>query len=294
MILVVGATGLVGGMIARNLLDRREEVRILVRPGSSHQLLVADGAEAVEGDLKDPASLVRALSGVDVVITTATAGQRSGADTPQSVDAEGNRHLIDAARAAGVRQFIFISTLLASEDSPVELPRAKGRTEAYLRGSGLPYTILASNAIMDIMLPLIVGGPVSAERPVTVIGAGRRQHSFVAPRDLAAFAAAAVRHAAALNRRIVIGGPTAFSWWDAVAAHERVLGQSIRVQSIAPGELLPDLPPVPGLTELVSGLLSALETFDSPIEMTETTRTFGVRLTSLEEFVRQHWRSTAG
>jgi hypothetical protein len=66
------------------------------------------------------------------------------------------------------------------------------------------------------------------------------------------------------------------------------------VQSIAPGELLPDLPPVPGLTELVSGLLSALETFDSPIEMTETTRTFGVQLTSLEELVRQHWRSTAG
>jgi uncharacterized protein YbjT (DUF2867 family) len=117
MILVVGATSLVGGMIARNLLDRREEVRILVRPGSSYQQLVADGAEPVEDDLKDPAS--------------------------------------------------------------------------------------------PIMLPLIVGGPASAERPVTVIGAGRRQHSFVAARDLAAFAAAAVRHAAALNRRIVIGGPTA-------------------------------------------------------------------------------------
>jgi hypothetical protein len=54
---------------------------------------------------------------------------------------------------------------------------------------------------------------------------------------------------------------------------------------IAPGELLPDLPPVPGLTELVSGLLAALETFDSPVDITETSRTFDVTLTTLDDFV---------
>jgi uncharacterized protein YbjT (DUF2867 family) len=286
VILVVGATGLVGGIIARSLLERREDVRILVRPGSNYHPLVAAGAQAVEGDVKEPASLVAAMTGMDVVITTASAGQRGGADTPQTVDLEGNRHLIETARGAGVRQFIFISTLMASEDSPVELPRAKGRTEAYLRDSGLPYTILAANAIMDVMLPLIVGGPVSADKPVTLIGEGGRRHSFVAARDLAAFAVAAVGHAAALDRRIVIGGPAPFSWRDAVATYEQVLGRPIRIQSIAPGELLPDLPPPPGLAELVSGLLAALETFDSPIEMAETAKAFGVQQTSLEEFVR--------
>ncbi|HXF64696.1 MAG TPA: hypothetical protein VNK95_23910, partial [Caldilineaceae bacterium] len=82
------------------------------------------------------------------------------------------------------------------------------------------------------------------------------------------------------------GGPEAISLRDVVAAYERVLGHPIPVQTIAPGELLPNLPPVPGLAEVVSGMLAALETFDSPVDMAETARDFGVRLTPLEEFVR--------
>ena len=70
-----------------------------------------------------------------------------------------------------------------------------------------------------------------------------------------------------------------------MAAHERALGRSVSVQWIAPGELLPDLPPVPGLAEIVSGLLAALDTFDTPVDMSETARTFGVALTSLDDFV---------
>jgi NADH dehydrogenase len=286
MILVVGATGLVGGTIARRLLEQERSVRVLVRPGSNYLPLVAAGAQPVIGDLKDPASLGPACVGVETVITTASAGQRGGADTPHSVDRLGNRHLIDAACVAGVRQFIFVSALSADENSPIDLSRAKAQTEEYLRGSGLPHTILAPNGIMDVMLPLIVSGPARAGQPVTLVGEGRRRHSFVAARDIAAFAVAAIGHRAGLNRRIVIGGPTAFSWRDVAATYEQVLGRSIPVETIAPGELLPNLPPVPGLTELVSGLMAALETFDSPIDMAETAGVFGIRLTALEEVVR--------
>jgi uncharacterized protein YbjT (DUF2867 family) len=287
MILVVGATGLVGGMIARRLLGQRQGVRILVRPGSDYRSLVDAGAEPVQGDLKDPASLVATCAGAERVITTATSGSRGGADTPQSVDLEGNRHLIEAARRAAVRQFLFVSTIAAAEDSPVPLLRAKAATEAYLCASGLPYTILAAATLMDVLLPLVVGGPARAGRPVTLLGEGRRRHSFVAARDVAAFAVATAGHPAALHRRLVIGGPQAVTLRDAVAAYERVLGRPIPVQTIAPGGLLPDLPPLPGLAEVISGMVAALETFDSPIEMAETARAFGVRLTALDEFVRR-------
>lgn len=286
MILVVGATGVVGGMIARRLLEQEWDVRILVRPGSNYQPLVKAGAQPVAGDLKDPASLASVCAGVEAVITTATAGSRGGPDTPQTVDLEGNRHLIDAAREAQVRQFIFVSTIAADEDSPVPLLQAKAKTEAYLRDSRLPHTILAAATLMDILLPLVVGRPAQSGQAVTLVGEGRRRHSFAAVRDLAAFAVAAVGHPAALNRRVVIGGPEAVSLRDVVAAYERVLGRAIPVRTIAPGELLPNLPTVPGLAEVVSGMLAALETFDSSIDMVETARAFGVRLTSLEEFVR--------
>jgi uncharacterized protein YbjT (DUF2867 family) len=285
MILVAGATGLVGSMIAQSLLEQRQTVRILVRAGADYRPLVDRGAEPALGDLKVPHSLVQACRDVDVLVTTATAGHRGGADTPQTVDLEGNRHLIDAARGAGVTQFIFVSALTATLDHPLPLLRAKAATEEALRKSGLTHTIVAANGIMEVMIPLVVGDRVRAAQPVTLVAEGRRRHSFVAARDVAAFAVAAVNHPHAFNRRIAVGGPSAVSWRDIVGAYERVSGRSIPVRWVAPGELLPDLPPVPGLTEMVSGLLAALETFDSPVDMTDTSRTFGVTPTSLHEFV---------
>jgi hypothetical protein len=94
-----------------------------------------------------------------------------------------------------------------------------------------------------------------------------------------------------LGRRFAIGGPAAISWRAAIGTYERALGRAIPVRTIAPGELLPDLPPVPGLAELVSGLLAALETFDSPIDMVETARTFGVRPTPLDRVVGREMAS---
>jgi NADH dehydrogenase len=260
-------------------------VRILVRPNSPYQPLVELGAEAMLGDLRDRPTLEPVCAGVETLITTASAGSRGGSDTPESVDGKGNRTLIDAARAAGVRQFIFASTIAADEQSPVPLLRAKGETEAYLQAGGITFTILAATTLMDIMLPLVVGGPALAGQPVTLVGEGRRRHSFLAAGDFAAFAVAAVGHPDAINRRIVIGGPEPLSLRDVVAAYERSLGHSIPIESVDPGELLPNLPPVPGLAEVISGMLALMETFDSPIEMSETAQRFGVRLTTLEEFV---------
>jgi NADH dehydrogenase len=286
MILIAGSTGRVGGMITRELLAQGDDVRILVRPGSDFRPHVDAGATPVIGDLKDPATLEAACRGVDVIISTASAGERGGDDTPDTVDNGGTRALVDAARAAGVRQFIFVSTLAADENSPAPLPRAKATAERYLRESGVPYTILAANGIMDVNFPLVVGARLSAGRPVTLVGEARRRHSYVAARDLAAFAVAAVEHPAALNRRVIICGPQALTWHDVIHSYERALERSIPVESVPPGTLLPDLPPVPGLAELVSGLLALLETFDSPIDMTETAETFGVQLTSVDEFAR--------
>ncbi len=285
MILVAGATGRVGGMITRSLLERKSDARILVRRGSAYNQLAEAGADVALGDLKDPGSIEAACRGVETVITTATAGERVGPDTPQTVDLEGNRNLIEAARAAGVRQFVFVSTIAAALDHPVPVPRAKAHTEATLRESGLTYTIIAANAIIDVMFPLVIEYPLSQGRPVTLVGDGRRRHSFVAARDVAAFAVAAVGHPEASNRRIIIGGPEALSWREVISAYERALGSPVRVEWIRPGELLPDLPPVPGVTELVSGLLAALETFDSPIDMTQTARGFGVRPTTVAEML---------
>ncbi|MGI8694400.1 MAG: NmrA family NAD(P)-binding protein [Geodermatophilaceae bacterium] len=91
MILVVGATGLLGAKITRRLLQQSKPVRILTRAGSPAAELSAAGAQAVTGDLKDRPSLDAAVAGVDAVVTTANSVLRGGADTVESVDRDGNR-----------------------------------------------------------------------------------------------------------------------------------------------------------------------------------------------------------
>jgi uncharacterized protein YbjT (DUF2867 family) len=283
MKLVVGATGALGGLIARRLLESDKDVRVLVRPGSAFQPLADSGAQLVFGDLKDRASLDLAVAGVDVVITTANSVSRGGADTVESVDQAGNANLVDAARAAGVRQFIFTSSLGSSSDSPVPFIKAKGRTEALLRASGMPFTILAPNLYMEIWIGAIVGLALAEKRAVTLVGEGRRKHSFVSMQDVATFAVAAIGHPAAHNQYLPIGGPQAVSWREVVATCERVLQRAIPIECIAPGEAVPGLPPI------ASGLMAALDTYDSPLDMADTARTFGVELTSLEHYVRDAW-----
>jgi NADH dehydrogenase len=267
------------------LLAQGQPVRILVHTQSNAQALADLGGQVVPGDLKERSSLTAACEGVDIVISTASGGQRGGENTVETVDWEGHRHLIDAAKTAGVKQFIFVSVAFADPQSPVPIFQAKGRTEDYLRESGLPYTIIASNMFMEVLFAMVVGVPVMMGEPVTIVGEGRRKHSSISAGDVAAFILAAIGHPAAINQKLIIGGPEPVSFRDAVAIYERVLGHPIPVRSVAPGE------PVPGLPEEMGGLLAALDTFDSPIEMTGMARTFGIQPTPLQEVVRRMARS---
>lgn len=281
MILVVGATGYLGGMVTRKLLERGNSVRILARPQSSYQPLADVGAQVVFGDLKERGSLDAACQGADIVITTANSITRGGEDTIQTVDLEGNRHLIDAARAADVRQFIFVSALGADQNSPAPFMRAKGATEDHLRGVGMPYTIFKPNGYMEVMVHGVIGMPAMQGHPVVIVGSGSRKHSFISASDVAAFILAATGNATAINQSLPVGGPQPLSFRDAIAIYERVLGHQVAINSVALGE------PVPGLPEMVAQLLASLDMYDSPMDMTDMARAFGVELTPLEDVVRR-------
>lgn len=282
MILVVGATGQVGGDIVRRLLKSGESVRILVRPGSEYGELVSAGAAAVTGDLKHRPSLAAACAGVDAVVTTANSAQRGGADNPQTVDLQGNRNLIDAARAAGVRRFVFVSAFGAAADSPSAFMRAKAQTEARLRleQEEMAHTILAPTAFVEVWAPMVVGGPALAGRPVTLVGEGRRRQSWISAGDVAAAAVAALSHLSARNRYLPVGGPEALTWRDVVAAYERVLGREIPVQTVLPGEAVPGLPPP------IAGLLAGMDASDAVVDPAWALE-LGVALTPLETVVRR-------
>jgi hypothetical protein len=89
------------------------------------------------------------------------------------------------------------------------------------------------------------------------------------------------------NQRLLIGGPEALSLRDGVALYEHVLGSKITVKHATPGAS------VPGMPDAVAQFLVGFDMFDSPMDTTELTNSFGVRLTSLEELARQTIVSTS-
>ncbi len=280
MILVVGATGYLGGMITRQLLAQGREVRILVRPGSNYQPFVEASAQPVIGDLRDRASLDAACQGIETIITTAAARITEDETNTQAIDRHGYISLIDAARTAGVHHFIFTSGLGADPHSAIPFVAAKGQTETYLRASGLPYTILEPDWILDGWLMFFVGNPALSGQPVWVVGEGRDRHTPVAAQDVAAFAVAAVDYPGARNRVIPLGGPQALSIHDAVAIFERFLGKPVTVKSFTPDQPPPGWPPL--LVQLMAGFNT-----DLLVDTTEVAEEFGVQLTSAEEFVHR-------
>jgi NADH dehydrogenase len=283
MILVAGATGSLGSRIVRGLLARGDRVRVLRRPGTAAGTL--GGTDVIIGDLRERDSLDRACRGVDSVVTTASVS-KTGDDTIENVDRQGNENLISAAQDAGVDHFVFTSTLSASEQSSVPLFRIKASVERRLRESRMAHTILQPNAFMDVWFPMLIERAALSGQPVTLVGEALRRHAFIAEQDVAAFAIAALSTPAARNSTIVMGGPDAITLRDVVRAYEHAAGRPIQVRSVAPGE------PIPGVPEPVWGLAAALETFDSPIPMVETCRTFGVNLTSVADFARARMSAT--
>lgn len=282
MILVVGATGMLGGMIAERLLQGGSQVGILVRPGSDYARLERLGAEPVIGDMKEPQTLAAACRGVRTVITTANSARRAPPDTAEAVDLIGNANLVEAARDAGVEHFIFMSGGPATSlDSDIPFVRAKAETERRVRESGMTFTILRAQPYFEIWVGMVVTRPALAGEVVTYVGTGERRHSMISVADVAEFAVAAVDHPAARDQLLVLSGPEPISWRDAVAAFERALGRPIQQRGVPPGE------PVPGVPEQIHPLLASFDTYDSPLDATDLARTFGVRLTRIDDYARQ-------
>jgi len=234
MILVIGATGLLGMEVCRALRQRGEEVRALVRSAASEKAtqLASEGMKLADGDLKDPESLVHASRGVSAVISTASSTfSRQTGDSIETVDRLGQRNAVDAARSVGVSRFVFV-TIPGEMKFPSPLTTAKREVEQHLVQSGLPYTILRANWFMEVWLSPALGFDYPNHQ-ATVYGTGSNPVSFVSYKDVAKSAVEAVDLAAAENRVVDVCGPEPVSQLDAVRIFERAASRDFARQHIA-------------------------------------------------------------
>lgn len=232
MILVCGATGELGGRIVRSLHAAGCPVRALVRPHTDAASLSGLGVELVEGDFRDPASLERAVAGVQTVVSTVTVIARSfagekGADFGR-VDAAGHRDLIAAAEAAGVERFVFVSAarIRLGPSAHTPLGRAKVATEDRLVASGMREVIVRPDQFQEVWLSPMAQFDWPA-RKVVIFGKGETQTRYVATDDVAE-AVARLTRAGDPPKLVEFGGPDPLTRKQAVDVFERALGEPIR------------------------------------------------------------------
>jgi uncharacterized protein YbjT (DUF2867 family) len=287
-ILVAGATGLLGSEICQQIRASGKAVRGLVRissdPGKVNRLQ-SFGVETVQGDVRNRSSLDRACEGVTHVITTVSAmpfSYEAGVNDLQTTDVEGTTNLIEAAKANGVSQFIFTSVSgNMNMDSPLQ--RANREVERRLKESGLIYTILQPSSFMEVWLSPAVGFDAVNAKAV-IYGKGENPISWIAIRDVARFAVAALDHPAAKNATLELGGPEAIGPVEVVKIFEEAGGRPFELQFV-PEEALEaqQAAATDPMQQSFSAAMRFLAAGDL-IEMSDTLQTFPMQLTTLREY----------
>lgn len=154
-VLVAGATGQTGKRVVEQLLDQDGiAVRALVRDREKAASELAATVEIVIGDVMDSASLRAALVDCQMLISATGAAPSIDPTGPYKVDYEGNKNLVNAAKDAGIEQFVMVSSLCVSKIfHPLNLFWGilywKKQAEDYLKQSGVPYTIVRPGGLKN-------------------------------------------------------------------------------------------------------------------------------------------------
>lgn len=218
-LLVVGATGGTGREVVAQARTQGYAVRALVRDEAKARAQLGDEIEYVEGDVRTGVGLSVAVAGVDYVISALGSNVRNDPqNTPELVDYGGVKALAEAAAAAGVRQFVLVSSMgVTHRDHPLNKMFAnilvwKAKGEDALRDSAVPYTIVRPGGLANSP------GGVTGVRAFQ--GDDLRNAGRIPRADVAAVCLAALGNAAALNKtfEILSDESTARTDFDALFA----------------------------------------------------------------------------
>lgn len=221
--LLIGATGQVGSIVARNLAAGGHRVRVLVRnPGAAEAKLGLD-LEYVRGDLDDPSTLPGALEGVDAAYLATT-------PAPEMVGREGN--FIDAAADAALPRLVKLSVL--GTDPSVPIFKFNQDVEAKIADSGILSTVLRPGGFYSAFL----GSTEAIRAGVLPSVAGDGGLAWMDPADVADVATTILLDGAGYADQVLqLTGPKALTFDDVAAELERALGKPVAHQRLDEPEL---------------------------------------------------------
>ncbi|MFB5661267.1 SDR family oxidoreductase [Alteribacillus sp. HJP-4] len=205
-ILVVGANGQIGKHLVSSIQDNGSlEAKAMIRKQEQASFFEELGAETAVVDLEDDIeSISKAAEGVDAVVFTAGSGPNTGKDKTILIDLDGAVKTIEAAKAAGVKRFIMISSfdtrreaIQAVSSSFAPYVAAKHYADEWLKRTDLDYTIIHP------------GGLTNNEGTGKVEAAIEVERGEIPREDVAGVIVAALENKATIGKEFqVVGGPT--------------------------------------------------------------------------------------
>lgn len=267
MIVVTGASGYVGSYVTRRLVEMGKPVRAMVynrKRAEKEQRLKGLPVEWVEADVTRPETLSSVMQGASAVIHTVAIAIEKGGRNYESFNYQGTIHVVDAAKAAGVRRFINLSQLGADARLPYRFLASKGKAQEYVAASGLDWTSFHPSVIWGPedefanafarLIPLtplifpIVGDQTTRFQPVWV-------------EDVAAALVQALDDPGTIGKSYELGGPEILTLEEIERRTLRALGAKRWMISfpmpilrlfIAIMEMMPSPPVTRSLLELLS------------------------------------------
>jgi uncharacterized protein YbjT (DUF2867 family) len=225
-VLISGATGMIGSLLTDALVARGAEFSVMLRPDASNDRLTSKpGVTATEGDFDDPASLRRALEGVDRAFLLTNSSERTEA---QQIA------FVEAAQAQRVGHVVYLSQLAADEQSPVRFLRYHGAVETALTNSSVGWTFVRPNLILQAYIPFA---------PVIALGVlqapiGKVAVSVADARDIAEVAAATLTEDGHVDKTYTVTGPEALSHVEIATALGNAIGHPVRFETMPAKEFI--------------------------------------------------------
>ncbi|PYI69035.1 NAD(P)-dependent oxidoreductase [Arthrobacter livingstonensis] len=211
-IAITGATGFIGGRVARALAGAGLPLHLVVRNRDKAPTLPR--AEVAVAAFGDRSAVEHALNGIHTMLMVSAA--------ESATRLAGHKAFIDVAAAAGVRHVVYTSLMAAAPDAVFTLARDHFATEEHLRASGMAWTFLRDNFYLDFM-PVMVGDDGVIRGPA---GSGRA--ALVSRRDVAAAAAAILRNPSShAGRSYDLTGPEALCMAEVASTLSTGLGLDI-------------------------------------------------------------------
>lgn len=292
MILVAGGTGFIGGAVVRELARRGQRVAVMShRPERAARQFPGLDIEVRRGDARDPASLGSAVAGIETVISAMQfpnfpVENKKKGYTFYEVDARGNERLVRAAKAAGVRGYVYLSGSGASATAAKHWFRAKWQAEQAIIGSGLRYSIFRPSWVYgpkdNSLNRFVMFARMLPFMPVIGDGKQRMQPVFVD--DVVRGVCDSLTTEAAADQVFEIGGPNVMTMDDVLRTMLSVMGKRrplLHAPAALPklaGALMAPLPKRPLSPDAVDFI-----THDALADNSNLVRVFTPRLTPLRE-----------